>query len=108
MHLPNSTEAANRAVIYSDPGTLKTEIVDLPIPKPGHGEILVRLYGSHSTPLTSSLIIIGQVVFGSLSYRHWVLYELVSELTCSDAERYVNEWFKEGVWANAIRTSWWT
>lgn len=59
-------------------------------------------------PLTSSLIIIGQVVFRSLSYGHWVLYELVSELTCSDAERYVNEWFKEGVWANAIRTSWWT
>lgn len=47
MHLLSGTET-NRAIVYSDPGTLKTEIVDLPIPKPGHGEILVRLYGSHS------------------------------------------------------------
>ncbi|KAH8686265.1 alcohol dehydrogenase [Ilyonectria robusta] len=34
---------SNRAVIYSEPGTLKTEVVELPIPKPGRGEVLVRL-----------------------------------------------------------------
>ncbi|KAF7558005.1 hypothetical protein G7Z17_g333 [Cylindrodendrum hubeiense] len=34
---------SNRAVIYSEPGTLKTEVIELPIPQPGRGEILVRL-----------------------------------------------------------------
>ena len=33
----------NRAVIYSDPPTIKTEVVKLPIEKPGPGQILVRL-----------------------------------------------------------------
>lgn len=33
----------NRAVVYTEPGTTKTEVVELPIPKPGPGEVLVRL-----------------------------------------------------------------
>ena len=33
----------NKAVIYSEPGTIKTEVVELPIEKPGPGQILVRL-----------------------------------------------------------------
>ncbi|TDZ33667.1 Alcohol dehydrogenase 2 [Colletotrichum spinosum] len=33
----------NRAVVYSEPGTTKTELVELPIPDPGPGEVLVRL-----------------------------------------------------------------
>ncbi|TQN66614.1 Alcohol dehydrogenase 2, partial [Colletotrichum shisoi] len=33
----------NRAVVYTEPGTTKTAVVELPIPKPGPGEVLVRL-----------------------------------------------------------------
>nr|XP_036579750.1 alcohol dehydrogenase [Colletotrichum truncatum]KAF6787430.1 alcohol dehydrogenase [Colletotrichum truncatum] len=33
----------NRAVVYAEPGTTKTEVVELPIPTPGPGEVLVRL-----------------------------------------------------------------
>jgi hypothetical protein len=33
----------NKAVIYSEPGTIKTEVVELPIEKPGPGQVLVRL-----------------------------------------------------------------
>lgn len=33
----------NKAVIYSDPPSIKTEIVELPIEKPGPGQVLVRL-----------------------------------------------------------------
>ncbi|KAK6222378.1 hypothetical protein LQW54_001078 [Pestalotiopsis sp. IQ-011] len=36
-------EGVNKAVIYSDPPSIKTEVVELPIPKPGPGEVLVRL-----------------------------------------------------------------
>lgn len=35
--------SVNYAVIYSNPPSLKTEVVQLPIPKPGPGEVLVRL-----------------------------------------------------------------
>ncbi|KAK7423225.1 hypothetical protein QQZ08_009121 [Neonectria magnoliae] len=35
--------AFNRAVVYLEPGTVKTEVVELPIPQPGRGEVLVRL-----------------------------------------------------------------
>ncbi|KAF4980178.1 hypothetical protein FZEAL_3756 [Fusarium zealandicum] len=38
-----SLPPTNRAALYSEPGTLKTEIVELPVPQPGPGEILVRL-----------------------------------------------------------------
>ncbi|KAM5360146.1 hypothetical protein ACJZ2D_013961 [Fusarium nematophilum] len=38
-----SLPKVNRAIVYAQPGTLKTEIVELPVPKPGHGEVLVRL-----------------------------------------------------------------
>lgn len=33
----------NRAVVYSEPPSLKTRVVELPIPTPGPGEVLVRL-----------------------------------------------------------------
>jgi propanol-preferring alcohol dehydrogenase len=33
----------NKAIIYSDPGTTKTEVVELPVTEPGPGEVLVRL-----------------------------------------------------------------
>ncbi|KKP01434.1 alcohol dehydrogenase [Trichoderma harzianum] len=37
----------NRAVVYSDPGvSLETAVVDLPVPQPADGEVLVRLYYS--------------------------------------------------------------
>ncbi|KUJ19818.1 alcohol dehydrogenase [Mollisia scopiformis] len=42
-----SLEAAvNRAIIYSDPPTSATQIVELPIEKPGPGQVLVRLFYS--------------------------------------------------------------
>lgn len=33
----------NRAIVYAEPGTTKTEVVELPIPNPGPGEVLIRL-----------------------------------------------------------------
>lgn len=33
----------NRAVVYKNPPTLETEVVELPIPEPGPGEVVVRL-----------------------------------------------------------------
>jgi propanol-preferring alcohol dehydrogenase len=40
--IANGTKV-NKAVIYSEPGTIKTEVVELPIEKPGPGKVLVRL-----------------------------------------------------------------
>lgn len=36
----------NRAIIYSDPPSTATQVVELPIEKPGPGQVLVRLYVS--------------------------------------------------------------
>lgn len=36
-------QGVNRAVVYSEPPALKTEVKELPIPEPGPGEVLVRL-----------------------------------------------------------------
>lgn len=33
----------NYAVVYAEPPSLKTKVVELPIPEPGPGEVLVRL-----------------------------------------------------------------
>lgn len=33
----------NRAVVYLEPGTTKTAVVELPIAEPGPGEVLVKL-----------------------------------------------------------------
>jgi hypothetical protein len=38
------TETVNRAVVYSNPPTIESEVVELSIPQPGPGEVLVRLY----------------------------------------------------------------
>ena len=35
--------STHKAVIYSDVGTTKTEVVELPVPEPGPGEVLVKL-----------------------------------------------------------------
>jgi NADPH-dependent curcumin reductase CurA len=43
MGSTTSGAKVNRAVIYSEPGTIKTEVVELPIEKPGPGQVLVRL-----------------------------------------------------------------
>jgi propanol-preferring alcohol dehydrogenase len=34
----------NKAIIYSNPGTRETEVVELPIEAPGPGQVLVRMY----------------------------------------------------------------
>ncbi|KAF2019100.1 GroES-like protein [Aaosphaeria arxii CBS 175.79] len=39
----SQTTTINRAAIYADPGTPKIEVLELPIPEPGPGEVLVRL-----------------------------------------------------------------
>lgn len=44
MAITTPKSGINRAVVYSEPPTLKTEIKELPIPGPGPGEVLVRLY----------------------------------------------------------------
>ncbi|KAM0277383.1 hypothetical protein ACHAQH_005823 [Verticillium albo-atrum] len=36
----------NRAVVYLEPGTTKTAVVELPVPEPGPGEVLVKLHYS--------------------------------------------------------------
>jgi propanol-preferring alcohol dehydrogenase len=33
----------NRAILYSEPGTIKTHIEELPIEKPGPGQVLVKM-----------------------------------------------------------------
>lgn len=39
-----------KAIVYDKPGEISTKIVDLETPKPGPGEVLIRLYGP---PLSS-------------------------------------------------------
>ena len=34
---------ANKAAVYSNPGTTETEILSLDIPEPGPGQILVKM-----------------------------------------------------------------
>ncbi|KAH7367424.1 alcohol dehydrogenase [Plectosphaerella cucumerina] len=41
-----SHEMRNRAAVYSEPGTTKTEVIELEVPTPGPGEVLVRLHFS--------------------------------------------------------------
>ncbi|KAK4073198.1 uncharacterized protein Triagg1_5478 [Trichoderma aggressivum f. europaeum] len=43
----SSQSLINRAVVYSEPGeSLETAVIDLPVPHPAEGEVLVRLYYS--------------------------------------------------------------
>jgi len=39
-----ATELTNPAIIYSNPGTLATRVIDVETPNPQRGEILIRLY----------------------------------------------------------------
>lgn len=34
----------NKAIVYSEPGTCATEVVERPIEAPGPGQVLVRMY----------------------------------------------------------------
>jgi hypothetical protein len=34
----------HKAVVYDQPGTVSTKIVDLEVPEPGAGEVLINLY----------------------------------------------------------------
>jgi propanol-preferring alcohol dehydrogenase len=36
-----------KAIIYDQPGTVSTKIVDLEVPEPGTGEVLINLYVNH-------------------------------------------------------------
>lgn len=37
------SKLVNRAVIYSDPPRITTQIIELPVQEPGPGEVLIRL-----------------------------------------------------------------
>jgi hypothetical protein len=43
LKMSHLADAVNRAAVYADPGTTKISLVELPIPQPGAGEILVRM-----------------------------------------------------------------
>lgn len=32
-----------KAVVYDDPGKVSTKVVDLPVPEPGPGDVLINL-----------------------------------------------------------------
>lgn len=36
--------AKQKAVIYDQPGTVSTKVVELDVPEPGTGEVLINLY----------------------------------------------------------------
>jgi propanol-preferring alcohol dehydrogenase len=38
--------AKQKAVIYDQPGTVSTKVVELDVPEPGTGEVLINLYVS--------------------------------------------------------------
>lgn len=45
-----------KACVYDEPGKISTKIVDLDMPEPGAGEVLINLYVPSSyTPSASSL-----------------------------------------------------
>jgi hypothetical protein len=41
MDIPSVQES----IIYDEPGTLSTKVVEQSVPEPGAGEVLIRLYG---------------------------------------------------------------
>ena len=40
MSIPTTQKAA----VFDEPGKVSTQVVDLPVPEPGPGEVLVNLY----------------------------------------------------------------
>jgi propanol-preferring alcohol dehydrogenase len=53
------SNAINRAIVYAEPGTTKTEVVELPIEQPGPGQVLVRLFvGLNNSAIQIALIIL--------------------------------------------------
>lgn len=48
----------HKAVVYDKPGEISTKIVDLETPKPGPGEVLVKLYVKPICQLLSSVKLI--------------------------------------------------
>jgi Zn-dependent alcohol dehydrogenases len=36
--------AKQKAVVYDQPGTVSTKVVELDVPEPGTGEVLINLY----------------------------------------------------------------
>lgn len=39
-----SVPTTQKAVVYDAPGTVSTAVVDLEVPEPGPGEVLINLY----------------------------------------------------------------
>lgn len=38
-----------RAAIYDEPGSVSTKVVELDVPEPSTGEVLINLYAEHSS-----------------------------------------------------------
>lgn len=38
-----------KAVIYDEPGSVSTKVVELDVPEPSTGEVLINLYAEHSS-----------------------------------------------------------
>lgn len=38
-----------KAVVYDRPGSISTKVVELDVPEPGYGEVLINLYAVHLT-----------------------------------------------------------
>lgn len=39
-----------KAAIYDQPGTISTKVVEIDVPEPGAGEVLINLYGDSRGP----------------------------------------------------------
>ena len=44
MSESNGIPAKYKACIYDNPGTVSTKVVELDMPEPGPGEVLIKLY----------------------------------------------------------------
>jgi propanol-preferring alcohol dehydrogenase len=43
-----------KAAIYDQPGTVSTKVVEIDVPEPGAGEVLINLYGIFFLPTMHS------------------------------------------------------
>lgn len=42
MEIPS----VQKSLVYDEPGTVSAQVVELPVPEPGPGEVLIHLYSS--------------------------------------------------------------
>lgn len=37
--------SVQKSLVYNEPGRVSAQVVELPVPEPGPGEVLIHLYG---------------------------------------------------------------